>query len=131
MVRFVTVTVGLIALVGCASIRTGGSDDFSPDRALFAPEIVASRVTDAYQAVLRLRPAFLRRGARVTARADATTQIHVYLDDVDMGGIDALRRVPLDAVTQIRYVSPTEADIRWPGRHPAGVILVSTEPNPR
>ncbi len=131
MVRFVVATVALIALGGCASIQTGGGEDSTPDHALFAPEIVASRVTDAYQAVLRLRPDFLRRGDTPDARVPATDELHVYLDDVDMGGIDALRRVPLDAVTQIRYVPRTEAEMRWPGRHPAGVILVSTQPNPR
>jgi len=131
MFRLVMVTVGLIALGGCASIHAAGSDGLSPDHALFAPEIVASRVTDAYQAVLRLRPDFLRRDTGADIRGTDSDGIHVYLDDVDIGGVDALRRVPLDAVTQIRYVPRIEADMRWPGRHPAGVILVSTEPDPR
>lgn len=131
MLRSVIAAVGLIALGGCASVQTGGSQDSTPDHALFAPEIVAARVTDVYQAVLRLRPDFLHRGERPDSRDQSPDQIRVYLDDVDLGGIEALRRIPLDAVTQIRFVPATEADMRWAGRHPAGVILVSTQSDPR
>lgn len=131
MLRLVIAAVGLIALGGCVSVQSARSGDSTPDHALFAPEIVAARVTDAYQAVLRLRPDFLRRGDARDVRDQSTNPIQVYLDDVDLGGIEALRRVPLDAVTQIRYVPPSEADMRWAGRHPAGVILVSTQPEPR
>lgn len=132
MFRFVIATVGLTALGGCASIQTtAGGGGATPDHALFAPEIVAARVTDAYQAVLRLRPDFLHRGGAPDARDPSGDEIQIYLDDVAMGGVEALRAVPLDAVTQIRFVPRAEAEARWPGRHPAGVILVSTETNPR
>lgn len=131
MLRFVIAGVGLIALGGCASVQSAGRVSSTPDHALFAPEIVAARVTDAYQAVLRLRPDFLRRGGAPESSDQPSSQVQVYLDDVDLGGIEALRRVPLDAVTQIRYVPPNEADLRWAGRHPAGVIFVSTQADPR
>jgi len=130
MFRFVMATVASVALAGCASVQTAGGYDSTPDHALFAPEIVAARVSDAYQAVMRLRPDFLSRSNARDARDAGARELHVYLDDVDLGGIDALRRISLDAVTQIRYVAPREAEQRWPGRHPGGVILVSTEPDP-
>jgi hypothetical protein len=50
----------------------------------------------------------------------------VYLDDLPQGGLESLRYVPLDRVRLIRYMNPTDADIRWGGSHPAGAILVTT-----
>ena len=131
MVRFTVSIVGMLMLAGCASMHPAGGDVPGPDRALLAPEIVAARVTDTYQAVLRLRPDFLRVVTTRDGRNPAASGVRVYLDDAEIGGPEALHRVPLDDVTQIRYVPRHEADIRWAGRHPAGVILVSTEPDPR
>ncbi len=94
---------------------------------LTAAEIVASKVTDAYQAVSQLRPEFLRRRATMIARPGYdVAQIVVYLDDLQFGGAESLHGIPLDRVRTIRYVSPIDADLRWGGSHPAGAILVST-----
>lgn len=92
-----------------------------------AGEIVASRVTDAYQAVAHLRPEFLRR--RLTRQLPSFTPqpVPVYLDGLPFGSdADALRQIPLGRVRLIRYISPTDADLRYGGSHPAGAILVTT-----
>lgn len=130
MWRTIIATAGLVALSACANAAPATSAAPEPD-ALLAPEIVAARVVDAYQAVLRLRPQFLSRSPYVRRLGGSPGDLRVFLDDVDMGGVEALHGIPLDAVTQIRYVPPIEAEMRWPGRHPAGVILVSTERTPR
>lgn len=130
MWRGIIATAGLVALSACVMAAPATSAEPEPD-ALLAPEIVAARVVDAYQAVLRLRPQFLRRSPIARGLDGSPADLRVFLDDVDLGGVEALHAIPLDAVTQIRYVRPFEAEMRWPGRHPAGVILVSTERTPR
>jgi hypothetical protein len=55
-----------------------------------------------------------------------STSMSVYLDDLPQGGLESLRYIPLDRVRLIRYLNPTDADIRWGGSHPAGAILVTT-----
>lgn len=121
------VLVGL-SLTACAAATT-------PDRPIFAgagrdvltaAEIVASSVTDAYQAVAQLRPEFLRRRNHLQMTTFAPIAARVYLDELAFGNIESLRYIPLDRVRLIRYVSPTDADIRWGGSHPAGAILVTT-----
>jgi len=79
-----------------------------------------------YQAVAQLRPEFLRRRTISTIPAFAAPEAMVYLDDLPFGGPDALRSIPLERVRLIRYISPTEADLRWGGTHMAGAILVTT-----
>jgi hypothetical protein len=91
-----------------------------------AAEIVTARVTDVYQAVTQLRPEFLRRRANTTIGVTARPNVAVYLDELPYGGLESLRFIPLDRVRLIRYVSPSDADLRWGGSHPTGAILVTT-----
>lgn len=91
-----------------------------------AAEIVAARVSDAYQAVAQLRPEFLRRRAFSSIPAFATPEATVYLDDLPFGSAESLRNIPLDRVRLIRYITPNEADLRFGGSHLAGAILVTT-----
>lgn len=95
---------------------------------LTAAEIVAARVTDAYQAVTQLRPEFLRRRPGSLAISPfAEVPIAVYLDEMPYGRAESLRQIPLDRVRLIRYVSTTEANLRFGGSHPGGAILVTTQ----
>ncbi|MEX2154997.1 MAG: hypothetical protein WD825_16760 [Gemmatimonadaceae bacterium] len=93
---------------------------------LTATEIVASRVTDVYQAVTQLRPEFLRRRSHLSVPAFSAVTVRVYLDELALGTAESLRHIPLDRVRLIRYLSPLDADIRWGGSHPTGAILVTT-----
>lgn len=102
-----------------AAVRTGRD-------VITASEIVASHVTDAYQAVLHLRPEFLRRRNVRPVPAFASGQTSVYLDDLPFGSAESLRYIPIGQVRLIRYITPNDADLRWGGTHPAGAILVTT-----
>jgi hypothetical protein len=51
----------------------------------------------------------------------------VYVDDVRQGGIGMLGMVPAQRIIDVRYLTWMEAEARYPGRHPAGVILVRTK----
>jgi hypothetical protein len=93
---------------------------------LTAAEIVASSVTDVYQAVTQLRPDFLRRRQTKTVLTPTPAGVSVYLDDLEYGGPESLRQIPLERVRIIRYMRPFEAELRFGGRHPSGAILVQT-----
>lgn len=124
-----------LSLTACAAATNNPT---SVDRSRFgnasrdiltAAEIVASRVTDVYQAVSQLRPDFLkRRGSARSSVMSPNASVAVYLDDLPYGGADALHNIPLDRVRMIRYVSPVSANLRYGGTHPSGAILVTTLP---
>lgn len=121
--------VGL-SLMACAAATTTSRPNGVAGvgrEVLTAAEIVASRVTDVYQAVLQLRPEFLRRRTTVMPLSPfGSAPIAVYLDEMPFGTAESLRQIPLERVRLIRYVSPTEANLKFGGSHPTGAILVTT-----
>lgn len=125
--RPMLVLVGL-SVTACAA--AGPSSRFGSQSArrdvITAAEIVASRVTDAYQAVVQLRPEFLRKRTGTAIPSLRPVPISVYLDELPFGGLESLRYIPLERVRVIRYVGPFDADLRWGGTHPVGAILVTT-----
>ena len=124
MPKHLVVSIMSLAVVACTPAPFMASPGPSRD-VLFAPEIVQARVLDTYQAVSQLRPEFLKL-REPFLRASRTSTLRVFLDEIDVGGVDALRTIPIDQVTAIRYISATDAQFRWGGEHPQGVILVST-----
>ena len=117
-----------VSLTACAAATSYPNPAFvnAGRNVLTAAEIVSARVTDAYQAVIQLRPEFLRHRVAATIPAFAPVVVEVYLDNMPFGTAEALRSIPLERVRLIRYLSPSEADLLWGGTHSAGVILVTT-----
>lgn len=129
--RQIACVVLSVSLAACATGGSASSESLafrsSPARnVITAAEIVASRVSDVYQAVTQLRPDFLRRRYPSVTVAPRPAAVSVYLDDLPFGGVESLRAIPLHRVRVIRYLSPFDADLRWGGSHPAGAILVTT-----
>lgn len=127
MLRRVSLFFIGLGAVGCAAATATSRPVVGVGRdVITAAEIVASHVTDAYQAVAQLRPEFLRHRGTTAVPAFTAPRVTVYLDDVEYGPAESLRTVPLGRVRTIRYLSPNEADLRWGGQHPAGAIHVVT-----
>jgi hypothetical protein len=128
MLRFCSLGIVLGFTASCAVATTSaGPFTSTGSNVLTAAEIVASHVSDAYQAVMQLRPDYLRR--RYVSPVPSVTDsysVSVYLDDFLIGDAESLRSVPLGEVRSIRYLPPMEADMRFGGQHPAGAILVVT-----
>src|SRR4051812_443152 len=100
MPNHLPISILTVAVVACARAPLNGS--LAPARdVLFAPEIVSSRVLDTYQAVSQLRPEFLKL-REPSLRTSRTNSLRVYLDEIDIGGVDALRSIPIEQVTAIR-----------------------------
>jgi outer membrane receptor protein involved in Fe transport len=116
--------LGLACLVACASSGVPG-----PRRSrdvITAEEIATVRVGSAYDVVESLRPEYLR--SRGPASADGTQEYAVvYLDGVRAGGPGELRRVPTEALAEIRYMSGPDATTRYGTGHGGGVIMVVTK----
>lgn len=105
---------------GCLGVRTtSGFSTAAEPRSLspvFGDELDLVKGLTIYDAILRLRPAYVRTRAR--------TQPAVYLDNMPIGGLNELRGMSVWEVREIRYVAPRDAMTRF-GRS-AGVILIFT-----
>ena len=96
--------------------------------ALGVEEITADAGPMAYDTVERRRPfIFLVNGpyARGQNPELTTTQpIVVYVNEIRVGTVDALRYIPSQSVASIRFVRATDAMTRFGAGHTGGVILV-------
>jgi hypothetical protein len=131
--------------------RGGVSTDRLPmGREHLGPSALRGRETDnAYQAVALLRPEWLQirgsqslapgidpvvvsgtsRAVRVSGSTPLTSEvgkIQVYVDDVNIGGIEALRSIEVSNISDIYFFDAAEATLRWGTGNPHGAILIIT-----
>lgn len=74
-----------------------------------------------YDAIKFMRPQFL-----IPRGAGASTEPVVYVDNIRRGGIASLYELFVSQVSEIRYMSASEATTRFGTGHPGGAILVKT-----
>ena len=111
------------ATVACASrSSSAGHTRDRPD--LITKSQFDPRYTNALEVVQALRANWLQTRGSDSFRTPS--QVVVYMDNLPMGGIAALRQIRLDVVEYIRHYDAGAATSRWGTGHGAGVIYVST-----
>jgi hypothetical protein len=120
--RPVRIAVIGLTLLAAACATGGASGESGPrrDRNLITGEELTQtgeRET-AFDAIRRLRPAWLR--GRGTSRA------RVFVDGVDMGGVNVLRDYRVEQIRECRFVPPADATLRFGIGFAGGVIQVFT-----
>lgn len=118
-------TAALLALGAC----TGQPSHVAPrDRNLItADEIARSNASNAYEAVERLRPAFLRtRGAQSIQNPEPPTPM-IYLDGIRFGPLQTLSSIPAIGILSIQYMNAVDATQRFGMGHEGGAILITTK----
>jgi hypothetical protein len=119
--------IALAALVlgACASGGSGGPGAAAPRRnpdVITVEEVAEAHVQNAYDAVARLRPAFL-------ASQGGTTRSHpiqVIVDDIPQGGVSVLRGINATEIREIRRISALDATQRFGTGYTGGALLVKT-----
>ena len=123
--RLVSALIATVVLFsGCASTgtstETGGSRDV-----LTREQLLATQEDNALDAVRRLRAQWLR--ARGPARSGGLppVQVAVFVNDVRRGGVDVLADLRIEGISEIRFISATDATTRWGPNVAGGVIAVT------
>jgi hypothetical protein len=129
---FSAIAFGLV--FAACSARSSDSGSGTAPRAsnsvITRQELVDVQVANAYDAVQRLRPSFLRprtiAGGTQTARGSTTVQDYavVFVDGIRKGGPDYLKTIPTSEVAEVRYLSAMDATTRYGMNVAAGVIDV-------
>lgn len=97
------------------------------DRNLLTREqLRESGYTNVYDAVEALRSNWLR--TKGTDSFVNPTQVQVYIDDNQLGGVQTLRSIQTSHISWVRYYDGVAASARWGLGHGQGVIFVSTSP---
>ncbi|HET6681461.1 MAG TPA: Plug domain-containing protein [Gemmatimonadaceae bacterium] len=89
---------------------------------LTSQEIAATPVDNAYDAVQRLRPEFLRERPTGFGALQRPT---VFINGIRRGGVEILRTISTTTISEIRYLSAPEASSRYGMDVVAGVIDVT------
>lgn len=113
----------LLLIAGCRSAASPsrpepeGRDPYL----ILASELEKTPRANLYDAVWELRPRWFTR----SSRADVGDVI-VYIGDQLIGRADALRRFQTSQVVEVRYLSPTEAQVRY-GQNNRGRPAIAVE----
>ena len=113
MVASFALAVGLAGCAGTGGAGVGGGSANELSEADFTPDM---QVLTLYQAVQRLRPAWLRGRGGQSPR--------VYVDGVMRGGLEELEALRVDQITGAERMSPSDATTRYGTDHGGGVIFV-------
>jgi hypothetical protein len=84
-------------------------------------EISTITVQNLYEAIQRLRPAFLR--ARTTSAGPGFLPV-VFVDGIRKGSPEYLRGIPTAEVSEVRYLTVQDATTRYGMNVEAGVLDV-------
>jgi hypothetical protein len=120
--RFLVVMSALtFALIGCAS--GGGGSDGTPrgnSNRIVESELATLETQDAYTAIQRLRPQWLRSrsGAAPVVIMDGTRQ---------QVGLSILRSIRTSELQELRYLSASDATTRYGTGFDGGAILLTTK----
>ena len=124
MRRNLVLALALAVSAGCsAATQATGAGARSSSNVLTRQELSTIAVTTLYEAVQRLRPAFLR--ARTTSAGGGPNYLPVvYVDGIRKGTPEYLRGIQTTEVSEIRYLSVQDATTRYGMNVPAGVLDV-------
>ena len=124
---FAVLATGLVG-VGCSGATAGGATrgPATSRRVLTAEEIRAVSATDAFEAVQRLRPEWLRRRGQVSIQDPSAGEVVIYLDGVRFGGPRSLEGLRAESIVHMEYLDASDATTRFGTGHGGGAILVRT-----
>jgi hypothetical protein len=88
-------------------------------------EMDQGRYASLYDVVQALRGRWLQTRGPNTLLG-RPVEVQVFVDDMRMGSVDALRSLNTDNVVSISFVDPVAAGRRWGGKYAQGTIIVST-----
>lgn len=113
-----TIAVVVAACGGSARNRPGSSS-----AVITRAELNAAGSGSTYDAVVRLRPHFLRdRGPTSLVNESTRTRSVVFVDDREYGEIESMKNVPAQRVEEVRFYPGLEATTRFGSAYGAGVI---------
>ena len=127
LVRSTMLLVLASALSACAARPSSSKVAPAARRDVLTQEDLLNRgFTTALDAIQSLRSYWLETHG--TNSFYTPTTVKVYLDDVQLGGVDQLSSVAISQVIYIRHYDGISATARWGVDHGAGAIYISTHP---
>jgi hypothetical protein len=91
-----------------------------------AEELAKVDATNAYDAIRKLRPSLLKSRGRTSLMRSTPESPTVYLDDRKLGDISNLNDLNPRSILEIRYLSASEAQVKFGMGLPGGVLAIKS-----
>ena len=115
------------SIAACASGGSAARPADSRADLITAEEIRRGQWPSVYEMIKNLRPRWLQsRGPDTILGTPGEVQAH--LDDARLGGVGALRDIPVSGIEYVQFIDPTTSAARWGLNHGHGTVYVSTRP---
>jgi len=120
------IALPFVITAGCSHPRLGPGEVFN-SQLITEDEIVASRASNAYEVIHKLRANFLtNRGQTAFNRGQSNPYPTVYIDDQEFGPISTLSSIPAAQISMIRLYRVSEANAKYGSHNLSGVIAIFT-----
>jgi hypothetical protein len=120
------VALPFVIVAGCSHPKLGPGEVYN-SQVITEDEIVASRASNAFEVIHKLRSNFLsNRGQTSLNRNQSNPYPTVYLDDQEFGPISSLSTIPAAQITMIRLYRVSEANAKYGSHNLSGVISIYT-----
>lgn len=105
-----TFCAAVMVLAACASSGTGGGG--GAGNMLTSEQLLATNETNPYNAVQRLKPAWLRPRGQTSVSA-GTSVVTLFVDGSPRGDVSNLRSMNVNEIRDIEYLSASDAAFRF------------------
>lgn len=120
-------SVLLALLAATCTTGSGGSGEPRRNRnVLTSEELAPLENFTAWDAVQRLRPMWMRPGGIRNSANPTGHYPTVFVDGSPYGEMESLQTFRVISIEEMRYVSGSDATIRYGGDYQGGVILITT-----
>lgn len=121
----VVLIAGLVS-TGCTSTSGGGQSRLQLD-VLSGDELRATNAANVWDALVRLRPQWLRARGSTSLVAPLSEEPIVYLQGIRHGSVRTLQTMNIDRVRRVEYIDGRDATTRFGTGHGGGVIMVDLD----
>ncbi len=115
----------LVFTTACAATTgAGGDGSGASSNLLTRAELASVSANNAFEAIERLRPQWLRpRGPSSVTQPEGDWPL-VYMDNVRAGDVNMLATIPVDDIGEMRFITGSDATTRWGTGVTGGVIEI-------
>lgn len=118
--------VMILALTACATATSGTPVASKDPNVITRDEIAKSMESNAFEAVARLRPLFLKSRGRTSINAQGDMHATVFVDGQRYGDVSALRNISTNQIQEIRYLNGPDATTKYGIAYGSGAIEIRT-----
>lgn len=117
-------TAAAATLVACAPHTGATATSASRHNVLTQEELSPIGDLDLYDAIRRLRPAFLKSHGGQGVMS-GMPELQLYVGSVRMQDLDQLHTILSRTVKEVRFLEPQQANARFGGNNAGGAIVVT------